>query len=88
MTKKDRILVHLKAGFTLTPLDALKMFGSFRLGAVIFELKKEGYNIITTMVSNGSSHFASYKIEPKKENPNQMQLFEDGVNVHSSYRRN
>lgn len=75
MTKKDRILEYLKQGNSITPLEALKMFGSFRLGAVIFELKKEGYNIITRMVDNDSSHFASYKIEPKIDNPNQMKLF-------------
>ena len=74
MTKKQKILEYLKHGNSLTPLEALKMFGSFRLGAVIFELKKEGYNIQTTMVSNGSSHFALYKIVPKIESYQQKEL--------------
>lgn len=75
MSKKDQVLEYLKRGNSLTPLEALKMFGSFRLGAIVFELKKEGHNIVTTMVSNGESHFASYKIMPRLDNPAQGKLF-------------
>ena len=69
------ILAYLIRGNSITPLEALKMFGSFRLGAVVFELKKEGHNIVTRMVSNGTSHFASYKIEERTKDPNQILLF-------------
>jgi hypothetical protein len=74
MTKKERILAHLKSGYSITPLEALKSYGSFRLGAVIFELKREGYDIKTTMVSNGNSHFASYKLETIKDKTGQLTL--------------
>lgn len=75
MNQKKLILTYLQRGNSLTPLEALNMFGSFRLGAVIFELKKEGHNIKTTMVSKGKKHFASYKIEPRIEPYNQLRLF-------------
>lgn len=74
MTKKEQILAHLKVGYSITPLEALRLFGSFRLGAVIFELKQEGYDIKTTMVSNGKSHFASYKLETIKDKTGQTLL--------------
>ena len=67
LTKKQRVLKYLvenKQG--ITPLEALRMFGSFRLGAIIFDLRKEGYNIITEDVryvsKNGVSYFANYKL--------------------------
>ena len=41
------ILEYLEIGNKITPLEALYQFGSFRLSAVIFELRQEGYNIIT-----------------------------------------
>jgi hypothetical protein len=44
-TQSKMILESLLRGEKLTPLDALKNFGCFRLGARIYELKKKGYNI-------------------------------------------
>lgn len=69
LTKKQRVLNYLienKKG--ITPLEALRMFGSFRLGAIIFDLRQEGYNITTENVrrvsKNGVSYFANYKLLP------------------------
>jgi predicted ArsR family transcriptional regulator len=45
MTQKQEILVHLKKHGEITPLDALKEFGCFRLAARIHELRKAGYKI-------------------------------------------
>ena len=33
---------HLQRGKTITPLEALREYGSLRLSAIIFNLKKEG----------------------------------------------
>jgi hypothetical protein len=41
----SRILNYLKAGNKITPLDALSMFGCFRLGSRIYDIKKAGYQI-------------------------------------------
>ena len=47
MTHADQILSALKKGQKLTPLDALRRFGCFRLGARIHELRSKGYAIET-----------------------------------------
>lgn len=47
-SQSAQIKAALLAGETLTPLDALKRFGCFRLGARIWELRNEqGMNIRT-----------------------------------------
>ena len=38
MTQNQAIIEHLKAGRSLTPLDAFHKFGTLRLGARIYEL--------------------------------------------------
>lgn len=48
----DQILSYLKDGHSITPIDALNLFGCFRLAARISDLKKRGNEIITTN-SNG-----------------------------------
>ena len=56
MTTKSQsamILEYLKEGNGITPIDALNLFGCFRLGARIADLKKLGYNIVTEMVAVG-----------------------------------
>lgn len=63
MTQKTEILRFLKAGNPITPLDALNFFGCFRLAAVIFDLREEGHEIETEMVSNGNGkQFAEYTL--------------------------
>lgn len=49
-TQSQQILAWLKAGNTLTPTQALNMFGCFRLGARIYDLKQEGHRIRTEIV--------------------------------------
>ena len=41
MTKKELILEHLKKYRSITPKEAYFEYGSMRLGAVIFELRKQ-----------------------------------------------
>ena len=67
-TKKQRVLKYLVENRKgITPLEALRMFGSFRLGAIIFDLRQEGYNITTEKIKhiskNGVSYFANYKLK-------------------------
>ena len=49
MTKKQMVLEHLKKHKKITPLEALREYGSMRLGAIIFDLRKD-YNIKTNMI--------------------------------------
>ena len=43
--QSTQILAHLKAGKTITPLDALKKFYCLRLGARIHDLRARGHAI-------------------------------------------
>ena len=67
-TQKDKIEDYLKAGNSITPLDALEMFGCFRLGAHIFILRGEGLNIRTDFVTNRyKTKFAKYTLEQAQQ---------------------
>jgi len=43
-----RILKHLQAGETITQIDALELFGCFRLASRINDLRRAGWNIQST----------------------------------------
>ncbi|MCE7856899.1 MAG: hypothetical protein DYG97_10195 [Ignavibacteria bacterium CHB3] len=45
MSQKQAILEYLLSGKSITPLEALDLFKCFRLGARIWDLKKEGHDI-------------------------------------------
>lgn len=66
-TKKQLIKEHLQAGRSITPMEALKLYDSFRLAAVIHVLReKEGLNIITNICqSTTGAEYAQYYI-PKQ----------------------
>lgn len=49
-SQKEMVITHLKENKTINPLQSLDMFGCFRLAAVIFELKQDGYTILTDMI--------------------------------------
>lgn len=60
------ILTHLQSGGSLTPRDALNLFGSFRLAAHIESLRKDGHNIFTSMVSEDGKKYAKYTYTRKE----------------------
>jgi hypothetical protein len=53
---------HLAAGGSLTPIDALKLFGCFRLGARIYDLKRGGWKIAKSTVERNGKRFAQYRM--------------------------
>ena len=61
-TQTKLIQKHLEDGKSITPIDALQLFGCFRLSARIHDLKKEGMNIITRNTRAGEKQFASYEL--------------------------
>lgn len=77
MSQKNKVREVLQCGLTITPLEALTWYGCLRLGARIKELRKEGMNIVTTMIKVSSGkRVARYHLireEAKGE------LFLDGV---------
>lgn len=61
-TQAAQILAHMQEGRAITPLDALNLYGCFRLGARIWELKRDGYEIVMELVERNDKRFASYRL--------------------------
>ena len=61
MSQKERVINWLKTGRTLTPLEALNNRMGMRLGAIIHNLRNEGYDI--TNISK--EKYAEYKLMSK-----------------------
>lgn len=49
-SQADRILEHLEVLETITPMEALREYGCFRLGARIHDLKAKGHVITTEII--------------------------------------
>ena len=63
MSKTSQILAHLKGGHSLTPLQALLLYGTLRLAPRIHEFRKAGYEITTTKKFDPKgSEYAEYKL--------------------------
>lgn len=62
ITQIGQIKEHLLAGNSLTPIEALNMFGAFRLAAIVFKLKEQGLNIKTDIISEDNKRFAKYSV--------------------------
>lgn len=63
-TQCDNIKEYLESGKSITPIDALNLFGCFRLGARIADLKKQGMAIRTDTIndSRNGKRYASYRL--------------------------
>ena len=56
MTDKERVLDYLKQNKTITPLQALSEFGCYRLGARIWDLRRDGHRIDTEIIHAKDQH--------------------------------
>lgn len=68
MTQKEMIIRHLKYNKTISPITALEDYGVYRLAAIINKLRKDGYDISTTLIPHinrfGEMHrYALYTLE-------------------------
>ena len=61
MTQTETIHEMLKVG-TVTPMDALRECGCFRLAARINDLRNRGFVINTDSVTQNGKTFASYRL--------------------------
>ena len=70
---KSLIKARLMSGGTITPIEALRDFGCYRLQARISELKAEGMNILTTYeesisrVTGRTIRYARYILNPNNK---------------------
>ena len=64
MTQNEAVLNHLMTGRSITPLEALGLYGVFRLAARVFELKDMGVNVqkVTKVDINGKQ-YAEYSVD-------------------------
>ena len=60
-------------GKSLTPLEALNEIGCLRLGARIYDLKRQGYDIKSEIVHKNGKHYSSYYMATKL-NGNQYEI--------------
>lgn len=67
-SQNKQIKAWLESGKSITPLDALYLFGSLRLGARIFDLKNDyGMNIKTEMIEENGKRYAKYSLVKGEE---------------------
>jgi hypothetical protein len=62
MTQTETILAHLEAGHSITPLDALREYGCFRLAARIKDLRDAGHDVQTDWETDGEKKWARYSL--------------------------
>ncbi len=61
-SQNSQILAYLETGLSLTAVQALTKFGSFRLASRIRELKNDGHNIESVMIETETGkRVARYK---------------------------
>jgi len=63
MTQTHRILEHMKRGNGITGLEALDLYGCFRLPARIADIKAMGYKVASNMVTINGKRIARYTLE-------------------------
>jgi len=64
-SQTDLIKNRLLSGQSITPIEALNLFGCFRLSARILEIRQEGLDIETELVQQGDKRFARYSLKKK-----------------------
>jgi len=63
-SKMDHLKAHLSGGRTITQLEAIGLYGLFRLAARVKELRNKGWAISTEMRDDpNGSKYAVYKLE-------------------------
>ena len=62
MNQNNQIKEHLERGREITPIQALNLFGCFRLSARIYELRGRGMKISQRIVTQNKKSFAAYKL--------------------------
>lgn len=56
MSDKQRILAYMEEHGSITPWDAIREFGCTRLGARIWDLRRDGHSITAKMETGVDRH--------------------------------
>lgn len=62
-SQNELIKAWLLNGKSITPIEALNMFGCFRLSARIANLREEGMPVVTDMVTINEKRVARYYLQ-------------------------
>jgi hypothetical protein len=67
MSKVEDVLKYLQAGNTITSMEAFEKFQATRLSAIIYDLRKAGYDIVTINKKGNRCIYAEYKLNKESE---------------------
>ena len=72
VTQKERVLNAINSYGSISPWYAFNSLGNTRLAATIFEIKKDGYDIVTEMVKGKNKFkddivYAKYSLKQKAD---------------------
>jgi len=67
MSQNQWVLQALQKG-PLSPIEALQGCGCLRLAARVRELRQQGHNIVSTLVTENGKSFARYTLAKEKKN--------------------
>jgi hypothetical protein len=67
------ILAHLMDGMEITPIDALNLYGSMRLGARVYDLREAGYDIAVRVPKAGKRYAIYYMTREAIEKAKKLQ---------------
>ena len=66
MSQKEQVLAYIETHGSITPLEAERHIGCLRLGARIWDLRRDGYSIIKETVEvvtrTGKARVARYRL--------------------------
>lgn len=66
-TQNQQILKHLQTVGSITPIDALNLYGCFRLSGRIYDLKKQGIKIETKHETSNGKTYARYVLDTENK---------------------
>ena len=73
MNQNQQILTHLKTGKGITPMEALREYGCFRLAGRVYDLRLDGWPIVCDRLDVGDGkrvgHY--YLVNDKDQWPTQ-----------------
>lgn len=61
-SQRKKVLAYLKNGNKISQRDCAHMFNAWRLSAIIYDLRKDGHNITTTMVKSKNARYGEYSL--------------------------
>ena len=61
-SQKELVLAYIEEHGSITPLEAARHIGCLRLGARIWDLRRDGYNIVSELVEVETRHGGKAKV--------------------------